>query len=62
MFTTIAEFFHEGGATMYITATAGIIGWVIIGERGKKLYFDYMPNLRLYLLFMKKIFIIRGNK
>jgi biopolymer transport protein ExbB len=57
MFMAIAEFFHEGGWTMYITATAGVIGWAITFDRAKKLFVDYKFNTALFMSRVKELMI-----
>jgi len=57
MFSAIAEFFHEGGWTMYITATFGVVGWVIAVERGKKLYVELKYNSQLFMSRVKELML-----
>jgi biopolymer transport protein ExbB/TolQ len=57
MFEGIAEFFHEGGWTMYITATAGVIGWSIAIERGKKLFIDQKFNSSTFMSRVKELML-----
>lgn len=57
MFGAIAEFFHEGGVTMYITASFGLVGWVIIFERGKKLYVSHKFNTQLFMSRVKELML-----
>jgi biopolymer transport protein ExbB len=56
-FQSIAAFFHEGGPTMYITATAGVAGVVISIERGMKLYKEYNGNSRLFMARVKELMV-----
>jgi len=54
---TIANFFHEGGPTMYITATAGIIGFTIAFERFGKLYKSYNEDTSLFMARVKELML-----
>lgn len=51
----IAEFFNEGGWTMYVTASAGVVGIVIAVEKGIKLYKDQKQDTRLFMARVKEL-------
>ena len=53
----ITHFFGEGGVTMYITATAGVVGAAIAIERGQKLFKDYNHNSRVFMSRVKELMI-----
>jgi biopolymer transport protein ExbB len=57
MFSAIAQFFHEGGPTMYITATAGVFGVAIAIERGQKLFRDYQLDSALFMSRVKELLV-----
>lgn len=57
MFSNIATFFHEGGPTMYVTATVGLIGTVIAVERINKLYFKSKYNAQLFMSRIKELLL-----
>lgn len=54
-FASIAQFFHEGGSTMYVTASAGAIGVAISIERAMKLYREYSRNNRQFMGRVKEL-------
>jgi biopolymer transport protein ExbB len=56
-FESVATFFHEGGPTMYITATAGVVGVAIAIERGFKLFRDYKQDTRVFMSRVKELMI-----
>jgi biopolymer transport protein ExbB/TolQ len=57
IFESIGTFFHEGGYTMYITATVGVCGFAVGIERGLKLYREYSSNSQLYMSRVKELMI-----
>lgn len=57
IFESIATFFQEGGPTMYITGTAGVIGAAVAVERGLKLYKDYASNSRVFMARVKELMV-----
>jgi len=57
MFTKIASFFQEGGATMYVTATVAVIGIAITTERVTKLYFKMKYNSHLFMSRIKELLL-----
>jgi biopolymer transport protein ExbB len=57
MIHNIVEFFQEGGFTMYITASAGVVGVVITIEKGLKLFRDYPTNSRLFMARVKELML-----
>ncbi len=57
MFSTVIEFFNEGGAVMYITASAGAIGLGIAFERGQKLFKEYSQDTNLFMARVKELMI-----
>jgi len=56
-FQSVAQFFNEGGFTMYITASAGVIGAAIAIERGLKLYRDYASNAPLFMARVRELML-----
>ncbi len=54
---SIANFFHEGGGTMYITATAGLIGVSIALERFNALYRRYNEDTSLFMARVKELML-----
>ena len=54
---TVANFFQEGGTTMYITATAGAVGFAIALERGVKLYREYNGNTPLFMARVRELML-----
>ena len=54
---SVVDFFQEGGFTMYITASAGVVGVVITIERGLKLFKDYPTNSRLFMSRVKELML-----
>jgi biopolymer transport protein ExbB len=54
-FESVAKFFEQGGVTMYITATAGVIGFAIAGERTMKLFKEYNKNNRSFMARVKEL-------
>lgn len=56
-FQSVADFFHEGGPTMYITASVGVVGLVITFERAMKLYRDYPTDSRLFMSRVKELML-----
>ena len=53
----VVDFFQEGGFTMYITASAGVVGVVITIERGIKLFKEYPTNSRLFMSRVKELML-----
>lgn len=56
-FQSIADFFHEGGPTMYITASVGVVGVVITIERAIKLYREYPTDSRMFMSRVKELML-----
>ncbi len=54
---TIVDFFHEGGATMYITASAGVFGVSITYTKGKQLYKELNGDSTLFMARVKELVI-----
>ena len=57
MFESIAQFFTDGGTTMFVTATAGVIGFSIALERGVKLFRDFNSDNRVFMSRVKELMI-----
>ncbi len=57
MITKIATFFHEGGPTMYVTATVGLVGLYFAVERTSKLYFKMKHNSQLFMSRIKELLL-----
>ena len=57
MFDSIFKFFQEGGPTMFITASAGLVGGVIAVERGKKLFKDLNLNSPHFMGRVKELVV-----
>lgn len=57
LFSSIAEFFHEGGWTMYITASVGVFGLAITVERISKYYFKFKHNAPLFMSRVKELLL-----
>ncbi len=57
MLTNIATFFHEGGPTMYVTATVGLCGVFIAIERVNKLYFKMKHNTPLFMSRIRELLL-----
>ncbi len=57
MFATIAQFFKDGGVTMYITATAGIIGVAIVVDKSKKLFREYSHDSQGFMARIKELML-----
>jgi biopolymer transport protein ExbB len=57
MLTKIVNFFHEGGPTMYVTATVGLIGVAITIERVSVLYFKTKQNTKLFMSRIKELLL-----
>jgi biopolymer transport protein ExbB len=57
MISKFITFFNEGGATMYVTASVGLIGVVIATERIMKLYFKSKQNSNLFMSRVKELLL-----
>lgn len=57
MISKIATFFHEGGPTMYVTASVGLVGVYFAVEKVSKLYFKMKHNSRLFMSRIKELLL-----
>ncbi len=54
---TVKEFFHEGGATMYVTATIGVVSISVMIDRARALYSRYKYNNHLFMSRVKELLL-----
>lgn len=54
---SIISFFQEGGPTMFVTASAGLVGVVIAVERGQKLFQAYNQDGALFMARVKELML-----
>ena len=57
MISKFIAFFQEGGPTMYVTASVGMVGVVIAVERIMKLYFKSKQNSHLFMSRIKELLL-----